>query len=58
MIRGMATTRIAHYHFPRIWADRHDDEVYVFANGHVCTPEQRRASLRQLIQMMRRERQA
>lgn len=54
----MATTRIAHYHFPRIWADRHDDHVHVFANGHVYGPEQRRASLRQLIQMMRRERQA
>ena len=48
--------RVAHRHFPRLWADRNDDRVHVFANGHVYDRAERRRGLRQLIGMMRRER--
>lgn len=46
---------IAHAHFARAWADRHNDRVHTFANGHRYDKAERRRSLRLLIQMMRRE---
>ena len=49
---------VAHYHFPRLWAGRHDDHVHVFANGHVYDGPERRRSLRRLLGMMRREKAA
>lgn len=54
----MTLVRVAHYHFPRCWAQRNDEGEHVFANGHHYGKADRRASLRILIQMMRREKEA
>lgn len=58
----MTVTPVAHYHFPRLWAERHDESVHVFSDGskpwHTCDNASRRASLRLLIGMMRREKEA
>lgn len=51
--RGLG--RVAHYHFARVWRGRNDERVVTFANGHIYDRAERRRSLRQLIQMMRRE---
>lgn len=51
----------AHYHFPRIWAGRNDESEHVFSDGsepwHRYGKAERRASLRSLIGMMRREKE-
>lgn len=62
MYDGSGSQGVAHYHFARAWAGRHDDRVYVFADGsqpwHRYGKAERRRSVRMLIGMMRREKAA
>lgn len=57
MTPRLGSAAVADYHFPRLWAGRHDDSVHVFANGHVYDRAERRRSLRHLVGMIRRERE-
>lgn len=45
----------ARIHFRRLWPERHDDHVHVFANGHRYDRAERRRSLRQLLVVLRAE---
>ena len=47
-----AEERDARWHFPRVWANRHDPAV-TFPNGHVHDAASRRESCRALVRIIR-----
>ncbi len=46
----------AEFHFARVWADRHDEHVHVFADGTVFDRAARRATVRANIRAQRSHR--
>lgn len=53
----MTTQMVGHHHFARIFAERNDETVIVFPNGHVYDRAERRKAARVLIAMCRREKE-
>lgn len=48
--------RDVRHHFARVWAARNDESVHVFANGHRYDRAARRRGVRQMVEMVRRDR--